>query len=258
MLPFRPPTPPTRHRTALVVGGVVVAVALIAGTVAAVATRGSGDDPTTTSTTSSEPAESDPTTESSEPTPTEPTAPTYSPTLPSPTPTSTGPTPTYPNVPPATGIKLQVGRAEMRAPAGWGRVTQTDIPNGVGSRDYSDYEGYYSSVFLERTEPVFPLESLSLLEIVAMAAVEALADKNADIQLVKKEELPSGWLDGAQAARVRGVYKNTDTGLFFAEESWFAQKGKYLHRLTFQHSRADSLDQRRADIDPVVVSFRWR
>ncbi|MCD4533868.1 serine/threonine protein kinase [Nocardioides sp. cx-169] len=262
MLPFRPPPPaPKRHRTALVVGAVVAAVVLIAGTVAAVATRGPGDDPSTTSTSSSEPTASDPTTEPTEPTepmPPSVTAPTYSPTPPPPPPTSTGPTPTYPAVPPATGIKLQVGRAEMRAPAGWGRVTQTNIPNGVGSRDYSDYEGYYSSVFLERTEPVFPLESLSLLEIVAMAAVESLAEKNADIELVAKDELPAGWLDGAQAARVRGVYKNTGTGLYFAEESWFVQKGKFLYRLTFQHSRADSLEERRADIDPVVVSFRWR
>ncbi|WP_193610156.1 serine/threonine-protein kinase [Nocardioides lijunqiniae] len=267
MLPFRPPPPaPARNgrRTALVVAASVAAVALVAGTVAVVATQGSDDDPTTTSTTSSDPTPTDSgdPTESTESTesPTieiDPSLPTVS-SPPAP-PTSRAPKPTYPDVAPATGIKLVVGKAEMRAPAGWGRVTETKIPNdGVGSRDYSDYEGYYSSVFLERTEPRFELTSLSLLELVAMGSVRALADNNPEIKLLSQDTLKPGWLDGEQAARVRGVYSNSKTGFSFAEESWFVQRGKFLYRLTFQHSKVDPLDQRRADIDPVTVSFRWR
>ncbi|MCW2852744.1 MAG: Serine/threonine protein kinase [Nocardioides sp.] len=261
-LPFRPPPPaPSRsgRRTALVVAAAVAGVALVTTTVAVVATRGSDDDPSTTSASSSEPTA---TASSSEPTesPTieiEPSRPTVSP--PPAPPTRAAPKPTYPDVPPATGIKLVVGKGEMRAPAGWGRVTQTKIPNGgVGARDYSDYEGYYSSVFLERTEPRFPLSSLSLLELIAAGAVEALADNNPEIKLIGQDKLKPGWLDGEQAARVRGVYSNSKTGLSFAEESWFVQRGSFLYRLTFQHSKVDSLERRRADIDPVTVSFHWR
>lgn len=263
MLPFGPPPPapaPRRRRTALIAVAAVATVALVAGIVAALALPDSDDEPGASSTASPEPSESETPTGTPTESPTElPTA--SAPTRaspPPPPPTSTGPTPTYPDVPAASGIRLELGSAAMRAPDGWGRVTQTDIPDGVGSRDYSDFEGYYSSVFLERSKPAFPLTSLSLLELVAAGAVDVLADKNPELDLVSSETLPPGWLDGQQAARVRGVYKNTDTDLFFAEESWFVQRGRFLYRLTFQHSRADSLEERRADIDPTIVSFRWR
>lgn len=254
------PPPPRRRRTGLVVASAVAGVVLVVGTVATVVALGADDEPdrpSTTSTTSTQPLASGST---SEPTLVSPIPPTLSPpptTTPPPEP-DPGLTPSYPDVPAASGINLELGRASMRAPAGWGRITQTDLPNGVGSRDYSDYEGYYSSVFLERSEPAFPLTSVTLLEAVASGAVDLLADQNPEIDLISNETLPPGWLDGDQAARVRGVYQNTDTDLFFAEESWFVQKGQFLHRITFQHSRADSLDERRDDIDPMVVSFRWR
>lgn len=183
-------------------------------------------------------------------------APTPAPT-PSPTPTP-GPKPFYPKVPAASGVQISLGPASLRAPAGWGRVDDGIVDNGAGARDYDDFEGYYSSVFLRRSVPKVPLDDIALLDIVAQSAVESIDSSNPDLSLIRSERLEPAWLDGVQAARTRAAYRDAGDNLELAEETWFLMKGRFLYRVTFQHSRIDSLDERRAQIDPMVKSFRFQ
>lgn len=252
-------TPPRRggKRTALLVVAVVAVVVAVAGGVTAAALTGDDPDPESRSGSPTPTSSSSPT----QPTSSAPT--TSSPSTPTSTPTSEptrrpDPTPTYPDVPAATGVDVQLGAASLRAPAGWGRIDPGVLGGGsVGARDYDDYEGYYSSVFIRRTEPRIPLTEPSLLEVVAMADIRNLG-KGSDLTINRSEKLSKAWLDGVQAVRVRGYYTNNADDLSFIEESYYAQRGKFLYRITFQHSRIDTLAERRAQIDPMVVSFRWR
>ena len=258
---FPPPPVPRRHgrRAAILVAAVVAAVVAVAGGVTALALAGAEPEeesrsgsPSPTSSSSSDPTETpEPTSEP--PTTSPPTTQTSSPRP------SNKPTPTYPDVPPATGIDVRLGIASLRAPEGWGRITEGVVVHngGVGARDYSDYEGYYSSVFIRRSKPPFPLTDISLLEIVAEAGVEAVGE-GGDVVLDRSKTLSPAWLDGERAARVRGYYTDTGDDLSFIEETYYTQRGKFLYRITFQHSKIDSLGERRAQIDPMVVSFRWR
>jgi serine/threonine protein kinase len=183
-------------------------------------------------------------------------APTPAPT-PSPTPTP-GPKPFYPKVPAASGVQISLGPASLRAPAGWGRIDDGIVDNGAGARDYDDFEGYYSSVFIRRSVPKVPLDDIALLDIVAQSAVESIDSSNPDLSLIRSERLEPAWLDGVQAARTRAAYRDAGDNLELAEETWFLMKGRFLYRVTFQHSRIDSLDERRAQIDPMVKSFRFQ
>lgn len=183
-------------------------------------------------------------------------APTPAPT-PSPTPTP-GPKPFYPKVPAASGVQISLGPASLRAPAGWGLIDDGIVDNGAGARDYDDFEGYYSSVFLRRSVPKVPLDDIALLDIVAQSAVESIDSSNPDLSLIRSERLEPAWLDGVQAARTRAAYRDAGDNLELAEETWFLMKGRFLYRVTFQHSRIDSLDERRAQIDPMVKSFRFQ
>ena len=213
-LRWPPPVPrPTspRRRTPLVVAGAVAAVVLVAGGVAtAVVVSGSepddeaGSDPTgattsQTTTATSEPT-SDPTSEApetSEPLPEPPpTAPTKRP----------GPQPTYPDVPAATGVRLQLGPASLRAPAGWDTIDSGIVAQGVGARDYADLEGYYSSVFLRRSVPGIRLTSIPLLRIAAQAAVETLDENDETITLEDSDCCPPpGSTDSAPCASARST-----------------------------------------------------
>ncbi len=105
--------------------------------------------------------------------------------------------------------------------------------------------------------PQFPLTSIDVLDIVAKSTAEALATQNDEIDLISTQRLAPAWLDGERAARIRGVYRNTADDLELAEESWLVMRGRFLYRVTFQFSRIDTLAERRALIDPMVVSFRW-
>ncbi len=259
-----PPAPytggaPRRRRTAAVaVGAVAAVVAVAAGTGLALAVTGSDDEPeargssaAVTSTVSTEASSA------STPSPTEPTTePTTDPTSPAPRPTRQ-PQPTYPDVPPATGVRIALGPASLRAPEGWGTIDPGIVDQGVGARDYSDYEGYYSSVFIRRTAPGFRLDSVALLKIAAQSTVEALDENDDTLTLEDSEPLPTAWLDGERAARIRALYYSPGDDLYLSEETWLAQHGRFLYRITFQHSRADTLAERRAQIDPMIVSFRW-
>ncbi len=253
-----PPGPAPRRRTAVVLAGAVAAVIAIAGGVTvAVATNGGGepsadptDDPTSMSTSPTSPTTSlTPTTPTTTPPPEPPDPPDP--------PVERRPRPTYPDVPASTGVRIALGPASLRAPAGWGRIDDGIVQGGVGSRDYDDYSGYYSSVFVRRTKPAFPITSIELLKIAAQATVENLDQADDTIELTYSGLMGTGWLDGQQAVRIRASYRSDADGLSFTEETWFAQRGPWLYRVTFQHSRSDSQAARRADIDPMVVSFRW-
>ncbi|WP_134766876.1 serine/threonine-protein kinase [Nocardioides sp. 1609] len=255
------PPAPRRRRTGVVVAAVVAAVVAVVGgvAVAVMANDGGGDpvaDPTgSTSVTSSVPTAPSPTTTA----PTTPASPTTTvdPPEPPPEPKKT-PTPTYPDVPASSGVQIELGAASLRAPSGWGTIDKGIVQDGVGARDYSDTAGYYSSVFIRRSEPVIPITSPELLEIAAEAAVENLDEADDTIELKFSGLMPRAWLDGERAVRIRASYFSTKDNLSFTEETWFAQRGTYLYRVTFQHSRSDSQAARRGQIDPMVVSFRWR
>ncbi|WP_137293617.1 serine/threonine-protein kinase [Nocardioides dongxiaopingii] len=260
---FAGPPAPRRRRTGLVVAGVVAAVVTVVGgvAVAVVANDGGGDpvaDPTgsTSTSTTSSTAPTSPTTTA----PTTPVAPTTTETVDPPEPPEPRktPTPTYPDVPAASGVQIELGAASLRAPSGWGTIDRGIVQDGVGARDYGDTEGYYSSVFIRRSEPVIPITSPELLEIAAEAAVENLDEADDTIELKFSGLMPRAWLDGERAVRIRASYFSTKDNLSFTEETWFAQRGTYLYRVTFQHSRSDSQAARRGQIDPMVVSFRWR
>lgn len=258
--PARPSS--TRRRTGLVVAAVVAAVLLVAGGVAVAVAQSRGGDETadpeptssltdevtdspTESPTTSEPPSPDPTTETTPPEP----DPTTDPPKPE-------PEPFYPAVPAATGPKVTLGKATIHAPAGWGMIDEGESA-GIGARDYNDGEGYYSSVFIRRTKPPFPFDSISLLNTVAESAIDAPEEAGSPITKTKSQKLGPAWLDGERAARVRAAYHNSETDLNLVEESWFVQHGDFLYRVTFQHSQIDTLAERRAQIDPMVVSFRW-
>ncbi|WP_340537123.1 serine/threonine-protein kinase [Nocardioides sp. GXZ039] len=255
---------PKKRRTAIIVAAVAAVVLAIGGGVtAAVLASGSDDDKageesstSITDSTTSEPTSPTTTTTSTAPVP--PT--TSSPAAPPPSdPPSRRPEPEpfYPDVPPSTGIKIELGQASLRAPQGWGRIDAGIVQGGVGARDYSDYEGYYSSVFIRRSEPVIPITSIDLLKVAAEAAVKNLDENDDTIELRYSKLMPTAWLDGQRAVRIRASYYSTKDNLSFTEETWFAQRGKWLYRVTFQHSRSDSQEDRRGQIDPMVVSFRW-
>jgi serine/threonine protein kinase len=245
------------RRAALVVVAVVAAVVAIAGGVTAVALTGDDDPETRSASPSDSPSPSETTD------PTEPSEPTASPATPTITPTNEPrptktPTPTYPDVPAARGIDVSLGAASLRALVGWGRIDPGVLSGGgVGARDYDDYEGYYSSVFIRRSEPAIPLTDLDLLEIVAMADARNVG-KSEGLTVDRTEALGRAWLDGEQAFRVRAYYHSSVDDLSFIEESYYAQRGKFLYRVTFQNSKIDTNAERRAQIDPMVVSFRWR
>lgn len=254
------PTPRTGRRPGALVAGAVAGVVLVAaGVSVAVATSRGGDevadpDPTSTATQTATGTNAPPT---SEPTIESP-PPSLQPTSEPPKTTKPKPKPFYPDVAAAPGVRISLGKAALRTPVGWGTIDTGVLENGgVGARDYSDYEGYYSSVFVRRSKPVFPLDSIALLDLVAKTAVQSLDDANDDISLIQSDRLAPAWLGGSRAARVRAAYHNTGDDLDVAEESWFVMHGKYLYRITFQHSRIDPLPDRRAQIDPMVVSFRW-
>ncbi|WP_139977594.1 serine/threonine-protein kinase [Nocardioides litoris] len=251
------PSRPRRRRAVAVVVAAVVAVVAVLGGVAAAVVVGGGDreaggDPTTSATSTT----SDPTTTTAEPTPTDPTTTTTEP-APSPTPAPPSPTPTYPDVAAASGPRVSLGPASLRAPAGWGPIDQGVVEQGVGARDYSDFEGYYSSVFLRRSRPPIPLSTIELLRIAARSSAESLDENDDGIELKDSKMLKDGWLDGSRAARVQASYYSPADDLSFVEETWFAQRGPFLYRLTFQHSLVDTQAERRGQIDPMVVSFRW-
>ena len=128
---------------------------------------------------------------------------------------------------------------------------------GVGARDYSDLEGYYSSVFLRRSKPPVSLDSIAVLDAVAQDFVRTLGENDSDLTLLESQRLPPAWLDGVRAARIRAAYRSASDSLELAEETWLLMKGPFLYRVTFQHSRIDTLDERRAQIDPMVRSFRF-
>ncbi|GAA4673774.1 serine/threonine-protein kinase [Nocardioides nanhaiensis] len=265
--PGPPPPPPRRSRTGLLVAGAVAAVVLVAGGITALALSGDdderdrADDPETSDT-------SDPTDEPTEdPTAEEPTSPPAPTPPPSPTAPSTPaeprtrePRPTYPDVPAASGIELSVGAATVRAPSGWGQITQTDLgPQTVGARNYSDFEGYASSVYLRRTKPPIPLSGATeLLESVAESSIEQSSEGDSQVTLLGTTTMPRAWLDGEQAVRVRANYRNNTDGLDLVQESWFVARGPYLWRITFENSLVDTRAERRAIIDPMVVAWRWR
>lgn len=261
-----PPPRPRRNRTALVVAAVVLAVALIAGGVTAIAVNAGKDDPDVDvagETDGPSPAP-DTSTSSTSPSPTPSASPTPAPT---PTPTSTppptpkptpAPKPFYPKVAASNGVQITLGPASLRAPAGWGTIDQGIVNQGVGARDYGDFDGYYSSVFIRRSKPAFPLDSITLLDAVAENAAKTLAESDSDLTFIESQRLAPAWLDGVRAARIRAAYRSSKDNLELAEETWFLMKGTFLYRVTFQFSRSDSLDERRALIDPMVVSFRFQ
>ncbi len=263
--PWTPAPPPRGRRTAMVVVGAVLAVTAVAGGIGlALAVTGSDDEPqaggssAVTSGSTSDPT-TDPTSEPTTATTAPTTAPTTTPTTvaPPPAPPRPAPKPSYPDVPAATGVRIALGPASLRAPAGWGTIDAGIVKQGVGARDYSDYEGYFSSVFIRRSKPGFRLDSIPLLKIAAQSSVEALDANDPEITLKDSELLPTAWLDGQRAVRIRALYYSPGDDLYLSEETWLAQRGPFLYRVTFQHSRADTLDERRAQIDPMVVSFRW-
>lgn len=268
--PGPPPPPPRRSRTGLVVAGAVAVVVLVAGGITAVALGGDderdrADDPETSDTgdPTDEPTD-EPTEETSASEPTSPPAPTPppSPTAPSTPaePRTREPRPTYPDVPAASGVELSVGAATVRAPAGWGRITQTDLgAQTVGARNYSDFEGYASSVYLRRIRPTFSLEGApELLQSLAESSIEESSEGDPDITLLSSTPMPRAWLDGEPAARVRANYRNNADGLDLVQESWFVARGPWLWRITFENSLVDTRAERRATIDPMVVAWRWR
>lgn len=260
----QPPSPPPHRgrRTAVLVAGAVAAVVLVAAgvTVVVAQSRGGDDvaDPepsaSVSASTTDAPATSAPPT--SEPITTPPSTPPTSEPPPTVKP-DREPKAFYPSVPAARGVEISSGKASLHALSGWGTIDQGVVASGVGARDYSDYQGYYSSVFIRRSQPIFPLDSITLLDTVAKTSVDSLDDANPEISLIQSDRLAPAWLDGERAARVRAAYHNSDDDLDIAEESWFVMHGKYLYRITFQHSRIDPLPARRAQIDPMVVSFRW-
>ena len=246
--------PPRRRRTGLVVAAAVAAVLVVVGGVTAVVVAGDGEPEAEASSSTTEA----PTTTTTAPT-TPPTTPTTSPptTDPPEPPEPPEPKPFYPDVPAAKGIRVELGAASLRTPTGWGSIDKGNVDQGVGARDYGDSEGFYSSVFIRRSVPAFPLDSIALLEIAAEAAPKALDKNDTSVKLERSSLLKRAWLDGQQVARVGASYYSPGPDLYFREETWFAQRGKYLYRVTFQHSKIDSDAERRSQIDPMVVSFRW-
>ncbi|MEO9323007.1 protein kinase [Nocardioides sp. C4-1] len=263
--PSGPATPggPRGRRTAAVVVAAAAAVLLVVGGVV-VAVAASGDDdpdeartsapvsPTTGSTDPTDPTSSDATD------PTEPVDPTTDEAPAPPPEPQPGLRPSYPDVPAATGVRIELGPASLRAPEGWDTIDPGRVDQGVGARDYNDLEGYYSSVFIRRNDPGFRLDTIPLLDIAADSLVTGLDDNDDTIELRNKERLKPAWLDGQRVARIRAEYYSTKDDLSFYEETWLAQRGKFLYRVTFQHSLVDTMAERRAQIDPMVVSFRWK
>ena len=143
-------------------------------------------------------------------------------------------------------------------PSGWGCIDKGNVAQGVGARDYADSARFQSSVFLRRSLPAFPLDSIALLEIAAKGFVEALDENDKSVTLESSRLLKRAWLDGQRVVRVQASSTTpAPTCTHRREETWFAQHGNILYRVTFQHGTSDSDAERRSEIDPMVVSFRW-
>ncbi len=159
--------------------------------------------------------------------------------------------------PAAAGVRLTLGSASLRAPRGWSLVTPAGRDGAlVGARDRADHRGYYSSVLLQAT-PGTGRASLPRLRRLAARAAAALAAGHHQVRLVRSTALAPRRLAGARAARTRAVYHHRADDLDVIEEVWVAEHDEVVYRITFQHSRGDSRRLRRAQIDPVVASFRW-
>jgi hypothetical protein len=158
-----------------------------------------------------------------------------------------------------SGLGSGVGASVVGWVVGWGRVDKDRVKQGVGARDYGDRQDFQSSVFIRRTKPRIPLDSIDLLKVAARGFVEALDRSDRTVKLKNSRVLSTAWLDGERAVRVQAVYASkTYSGRTFVEETWFVQHGSYLYWVTFQHGTSDDVDERHAQIDPMVVSFRWK